>query len=358
MKMHVEFRGIDKTFDRQSVLRDINFSAAEGEFVVLLGPSGCGKSTLLRLTAGLEEMDAGEILLAGRVINDILPADRDISMVFQSYALYPVMSVRDNLAFNQKIRKVPPPEIEKRVQKIAEMLRLQDLLDRRPAQLSGGQRQRVAMGRAMMREPALFLFDEPLSNLDARLRAHMRGEIKALQRQLGTTAIYVTHDQIEAMTMADKIVVMQSGCIAQIGTPADIYNCPRNVEVARFVGSPEINILEGHVEHASGRAFCRIGGTLLPFAPDRMPPPGLVLLGVRPHDITLCDAGTDESVDCEVRLVEPTGGFDIAHVRADGDKDVTVQTAAGVARASGERCGMKIDMQKAHLFSAQTCERI
>ena len=262
----VSFRNIQKAYGKVKVIHGIGFDIADGEFVVLVGPSGCGKSTLLRMLAGLEEISGGEILIDGKVVNDLESKDRDIAMVFQSYALYPHMTVRDNMAFSLKLRKADAAQTAKRVADAARILNLDALLDRYPRELSGGQRQRVAMGRAIVRDPKVFLFDEPLSNLDAKLRVAMRAEIKALHQRLKTTTVYVTHDQIEAMTMADRIVVMHDGIVEQIGTPLELFDRPGNLFVAQFIGSPAMNVFKGRVAEgmvpdvaAQGNSTWRLG---------------------------------------------------------------------------------------------------
>src|SRR5215203_1173369 len=257
----VEIRNVRKAFGATQVIHGVTIDIVDGEFVILVGPSGCGKSTLLRMIAGLENISGGDIRIGDRVVNDVPPKERDIAMVFQNYALYPHMTVADNMAFSMKLRKAPKSEIEARVDKAASILGLQKLLDRYPRQLSGGQRQRVAMGRAIVRDPQVFLFDEPLSNLDAKLRVAMRAEIKELHQRLKTTTVYVTHDQIEAMTMADKIVVMHDGIVEQIGTPLELYDTPANQFVAGFIGSPAMNLLEGGID---GGTFLTTGGLRLP----------------------------------------------------------------------------------------------
>ena len=269
------------------VIHGVNAEIADGEFIVIVGPSGCGKSTLLRMVAGLEEITGGEIAIGGRVVNRLEPAERDIAMVFQNYALYPHMSVYDNMAYGLKIAKVPKPEIEQRVQKAAKILELGGLLDRKPRQLSGGQRQRVAMGRAIVRQPQVFLFDEPLSNLDAKLRAQTRLEIQKLHRELGVTSLFVTHDQVEAMTLAERMIVMNAGRIEQIGTPEQVYQQPATTFVAGFIGSPPMNLLQGRAE---GMRFV-IGDTALAL-PAPAPRDGALLLGVRPEHAELDPAGT------------------------------------------------------------------
>ena len=284
-----------KYYGAFEALTDINIKAEDGEFVVLVGPSGCGKSTLLRMIAGLEDITSGEIAIGDTIVNDLPPKDRGIAMVFQNYALYPHMTVRQNMSYSLRLAKTPKDEINQRVEQAAGILGLQDLLDRQPRQLSGGQRQRVAMGRAIVREPEVFLFDEPLSNLDAALRVQMRSEIKALHQRLGTTIIYVTHDQVEAMTMADKIVVMRDGVVEQIGAPLDLYDKPVNTFVAGFIGSPAMNFFEGSVENDE---FVTSDGVKLGKAPE-----GARKLGIRPEHLH----PSDEGIPMIVQQTEPTG---------------------------------------------------
>ncbi|HWT19495.1 MAG TPA: ATP-binding cassette domain-containing protein, partial [Variovorax sp.] len=260
----VSFRNIQKSFGKVQIIQGLSFDIADGEFVVLVGPSGCGKSTLLRMLAGLEDISGGEIMIDSRVVNDLESKDRDIAMVFQSYALYPTLSVADNIGFALEMRKMPKAERQKRIDEVATMLQISHLLDRRPSQLSGGQRQRVAMGRALARQPQLFLFDEPLSNLDAKLRVEMRAEIKRLHQASGITSVYVTHDQVEAMTLGSRIAVMKGGVVQQLGTPDDIYNRPANTYVATFIGSPTMNLLRGA---ATGGQFGIQGAALNLAAP-------------------------------------------------------------------------------------------
>src|SRR6476659_10120820 len=286
----VEIRQVDKYFGSTHILHAVEIDIPDGEFVVLVGPAGCGKSTLLRMVAGLEEITKGEIAIGGRVVNTVPPKDRDIAMVFQNYALYPHMTVRQNMAFSLKLAKAPQTTIDERVGRAASILGLETLLDRFPRQLSGGQRQRVAMGRAIVRDPQVFLFDEPLSNLDANLRVQMRTEIKELHQRLKTTTVYVTHDQIEAMTMADKIVVMHDGLVEQIGAPLELYDKPKNQFVAGFIGSPAMNMLHGTIR-ANGTAVFEAGGGIA--FPIGTAPPGsdgrAVIYGVRPEHFALAD---------------------------------------------------------------------
>ncbi|MBI3370331.1 MAG: sn-glycerol-3-phosphate ABC transporter ATP-binding protein UgpC [Betaproteobacteria bacterium] len=301
----VTLKSVFKSFGSTRVVHGVDVSIADGEFCVLVGPSGCGKSTLLRMIAGLEEIGAGEIAIGGRVVNNIAPKERDIAMVFQNYALYPHMTVHDNMAFSLKLAGEPAEAIRKRVEEAAQILGLMEYLQRYPRQLSGGQRQRVAMGRAIVRKPQVFLFDEPLSNLDAKLRVQMRTEIKALHQRLKTTSIYVTHDQIEAMTMADKIVVMNGGNVEQIGGPLALYDNPANLFVAGFIGSPAMNFLPGRVRRADGAHTVTVGPDVeFPAPPGASIDAGReVIVGVRPEHLRVSDDG----VPVEVVVVEPTG---------------------------------------------------
>src|SRR4051794_8094148 len=302
----VEIRKVDKYFGSVHILHGVEIDIPDGEFVVLVGPSGCGKSTLLRMVAGLEEITNGEIAIGGRVVNQIPPKDRDIAMVFQNYALYPHMTVRQNMAFSLKLARAAQTMIDERVGRAAAILGLDNLLDRYPRQLSGGQRQRVAMGRAIVRDPQVFLFDEPLSNLDAKLRVQMRTEIKELHQRLKTTTVYVTHDQIEAMTMADVIVILRDGTIEQIGKPLAVYDRPANLFVAQFIGSPAMNMLSGEVEARDGRLELRTESLAVPLPEAFGLAPGqAVVLGIRPEHLKL-DPGPGE-IRATVSTVEPTG---------------------------------------------------
>jgi multiple sugar transport system ATP-binding protein len=303
----IEIRGVDKVFGATQVLHGVDLEVADGEFLVLVGPSGCGKSTLLRLIAGLDEVSGGEIVIGDRVVNDLAPKDRDIAMVFQNYALYPHMTVRDNMAFSLKLRGEPKATIAKKVADAADTLDLAAYLDRYPRQLSGGQRQRVAMGRAIVRDPEVFLFDEPLSNLDAKLRVQMRVEIKSLHQRLHATSIYVTHDQIEAMTMADRIVVLQDGRVEQIGTPLELYDHPSNLFVAGFIGSPSMNFVRGHLRRRDDAAWVEANdGTRLPSGRRHQGQEGQeVVYSFRPEQLTLGDAG--DGIPAKILVIEPTG---------------------------------------------------
>ncbi|MDA5636096.1 MULTISPECIES: ABC transporter ATP-binding protein [Rhizobium/Agrobacterium group] len=304
----VELKDITKSYASLDVIHGISLDIADGEFIALVGPSGCGKSTLLRMIAGLEEITGGDILIGDRVVNGMTPRERNIAMVFQSYALYPHMTVAENMGFNLKLAGQPKNVIEERVAEAARMLDLGKLLDRKPSQLSGGQRQRVAMGRAVVRNPAVFLFDEPLSNLDAKLRVQMRSEIKALHQKVGTTSIYVTHDQIEAMTLADRVVVLNHGRIEQQGTPLELYKTPANLFVAAFIGSPAMNLIEGVVDGEGDQPAARLkDGTAIRIAATRKVKRGQpVTIGLRPEHIG-STIGGDISLSGRTVLVEPTG---------------------------------------------------
>ena len=347
----VSIRDVRKTFGGAHIIRGVDIDIRDGEFVTLVGPSGCGKSTLLRMLAGLEEVAEGEIRIGSRVVNHVPPKERDIAMVFQSYALYPHMTVRDNMAFSLKMKGAPAAEIGPKVERAAKILDLEHLLDRHPRQLSGGQRQRVAMGRAIVRDPQVFLFDEPLSNLDAKLRVQMRTEIKALHQRLGTTVIYVTHDQVEAMTMADKIVVLNDGVVQQIGTPLEVYDQPANVFVAGFIGSPAMNVLQGKVT-AQGLEIAR--GFVLPPSRDLAQATGRELLcGVRPEHLALDPAGFEATVE----VVEPTGS-EMHLVARAGGQALTAVLRERVDARPGEIIRLAVKDGCAHWFDPGTQRRI
>jgi len=354
----VSFRKIEKAYGPVKVLHGISFDITDGEFVVLVGPSGCGKSTLLRMLAGLEEISGGEIRIDDRVVNDLESKDRDIAMVFQSYALYPHMTVRDNMAFSLKLRNADATMTAQRVANAARILNLDALLDRFPKELSGGQRQRVAMGRAIVRDPKVFLFDEPLSNLDAKLRVAMRAEIKALHQRLKTTTVYVTHDQIEAMTMADRIVVMHDGIIEQIGTPLELYDRPGNLFVAQFIGSPAMNVLEGTLQREGGVTAVSALGALWPVAGMAAGSHGQkVHYGIRPGDLVLADAG----IPAQVVVVEPTGAETelLLQVGAGSTTQQVVLVMHGRTDARpGDTVHLAIDGRKAHVFDGANGQRL
>ena len=353
----VSFNAIEKAFGSTKVIHGISFDIRDGEFMVLVGPSGCGKSTLLRMLAGLEEITSGTIAIDGRTVNDVDSKDRDIAMVFQSYALYPHMSVRDNMGFSLRLRRADKREIEARVARAAQILNLEPYLDRYPRELSGGQRQRVAMGRAIVRDPKVFLFDEPLSNLDAKLRVQMRSEIKALHQRLKTTTVYVTHDQIEAMTMADRIVVMHDGRIEQIGDPLTLYDRPDNLFVAQFIGSPAMNVVNGTLRRSNGTAYVEAAGGVrwpMPGGPGTDGQP--VALGVRPEHLSLAGAGR-EGVSGEIVVVEPTGAETELLVQVGGEQ-VTLVTSGRPVVNPGEQVGLAVEPGMAHLFDRATGQRL
>ncbi|MGI4950187.1 MAG: ABC transporter ATP-binding protein [Janthinobacterium lividum] len=348
----VSIRGVRKSFGSTAILHGVNIEIADGEFTVLVGPSGCGKSTLLRMLAGLEEIDHGEIAIGARVVNKVPPKQRDIAMVFQNYALYPHMTVRDNMAFSLKLAKAPQAALDERVNRAADILGLGALLDRYPRQLSGGQRQRVAMGRAIVRDPQVFLFDEPLSNLDAKLRVSMRAELKDLHQRLRTTTIYVTHDQIEAMTMADKIVVMNGGRVEQTGTPLELYDRPANQFVAGFIGSPAMNFLPGTIEAGGFRAQ---GGTLWPLPGNAAGQGRPAVYGVRPEHLQL--ANDAAGVPLMVQVVEPTGSETQVHGRL-GTLPVMGAFRERVMARPGEPITVTADPALVHLFDQETGMRL
>ncbi|MEJ6022399.1 ABC transporter ATP-binding protein [Ramlibacter sp. PS4R-6] len=352
----VSFKHIEKSFAKTKVIHGISFDIADGEFVVLVGPSGCGKSTLLRMLAGLEEISGGEIAIDGRIVNELESKDRDIAMVFQSYALYPHMTVRDNMAFSLKLRRADEQLTSQRVNDAARILNLDALLERFPRELSGGQRQRVAMGRAIVRDPKVFLFDEPLSNLDAKLRVAMRAEIKALHQRLKTTTVYVTHDQIEAMTMADRIVVMHDGIVEQIGTPLELFDHPGNLFVAQFIGSPAMNVMEGTLRMAGGRAYVEAQGAQWPVAPGMRASDGQrVHYGIRPGDIRVGPAGG--GIAAKVIVVEPTGAETELLVQV-GDAQLVIVMHGRTRVQPDETVGLQIDGAASHLFDGATGQRI
>ncbi|MFQ5623286.1 MAG: sn-glycerol-3-phosphate ABC transporter ATP-binding protein UgpC [Paracoccaceae bacterium] len=344
----LEIRNVVKRYPNGALaVKGVNVTVEDGELVVFVGPSGCGKSTLLRMVAGLESVTEGEVELAGRVVNDIEPADRNIAMVFQNYALYPHMTVRGNLAYGLKNRGMAKDEIARRVQDAGELLQIGEFLDRKPSQLSGGQRQRVAMGRAIVRSPAIFLFDEPLSNLDAKLRNQMRLEIKRLQKRLGTAAVYVTHDQVEAMTLADRIVVLSEGEVEQIGTPAEVYGKPASIFVASFIGAPPMNLVP--VECSGGEI--RLGGASLPAPVDFE---GKAILGVRPERARV--AGNGEGLKLNVDAVEELGANRLLHGTLDGHS-FTANQDSEAPLPEGE-ASLRLASGDLHLFDAGTGRRL
>ncbi|EYD77231.1 ABC transporter ATP-binding protein [Rubellimicrobium mesophilum DSM 19309] len=358
-----------KSFGAVEVLKDINLEARPGEFIALVGPSGCGKSTLLAMIAGLESVSSGEIRIDGRLVNDVAPRDRDIAMVFQSYALYPTMTVKENMAFGMESRGVPKADQEKAIARVASLLQIEPLLRRKPAQLSGGQRQRVAMGRALVRDPKLFLFDEPLSNLDAKLRVEMRTEIKKLHHRVAKTTIYVTHDQIEAMTLASRIAVMHKGVLQQFDEPQVIYERPANIFVAGFMGSPSMNFLAARTASLDGAAAVALdlpeGESVLPLPTGTKPqkaPGQPVILGIRPEHFTVAHRAQPGQtalgrLRLPVEVVEPTGSETMVVLRA-GDTEITARYEPADAPKVGQTADLLVDMAKACLFDPVTEARL
>ncbi len=355
---HVELKNIVKIYDGNvRAVDNANITVNDQEFVVLVGPSGCGKTTTLRMIAGLEDISEGELTIDGKVVNDVPPKDRDIAMVFQNYALYPHMSVYDNMAFGLKIRKFPKPEIEGRVKEAAQILDIEELLERKPKALSGGQRQRVAVGRAIVRKPKVFLFDEPLSNLDAKLRVQMRAEISGLHTRLQATMVYVTHDQVEAMTMADKIVVMKGGVIQQIGSPLNLYNEPNNRFVAGFIGSPPMNFATVAITEEGGKIFADEGGFKMEITGRYAEPLKAyvgkeVIFGVRPEDLHDTPAG-EGSIKTSVEVIEPLGAE--THLYVSTDKhSMIAKVAPNVLPSVGDTLYFKADMDKIVFFEVES----
>jgi ABC-type sugar transport system ATPase subunit len=350
----LELRSISKSFGDQPVLRDVSLKVPDGSFTILLGPSGCGKSTLLRIIAGLDSQTAGEVSIDGKAVDHLPPAERDIAMVFQQYALYPHLSVRENLAFALKIRRVPRDTIETRIAEAAQLLDIQPLLDRKPKALSGGQRQRVAMGRAIVRKPKLFLFDEPLSNLDAQLRTSMRIELKKLQQRLQATMIYVTHDQVEAMTLGDRIVVIEGGRIHQADDPQQTYNAPADPFVASFIGTPPMNLWQGRLTTEQGRSFFRSHDLTIPLPAGLIPPQptptSAVTLGIRPEDIALRESPEAVPVTGTVDLVEDLGADLLLHCQI-GALRLVVRTTRRTDSVQGQALPFYFPLDKLHLFA-------
>ena len=352
---NVRLVDVKKAFGAVEVLKGVDLEIADGEFVVFVGPSGCGKSTLLRTIAGLEEATTGQVLIGDRVVNDLSPSDRSIAMVFQSYALYPHMTAYENMAFGLKLAKTDKGEIDRRVRAAAEALSITDYLDRKPKAMSGGQRQRVAIGRAIVREPEVFLFDEPLSNLDAALRVRMRYEFARLHAELKTTMIYVTHDQVEAMTLADRIVVLNGGRIEQVGAPMDLYERPANLFVAGFIGSPKMNLLSVEIVEAAptGATVKTAAGETIRVAVDAETAKAgdAVTLGVRPEHLTT--TGDGDALKAEVMFVETLGAATMAHLKHSASQDtLTIQLAGDLRAKGGERLTLHVPAKQAHLFDA------
>ncbi|MCC6483487.1 MAG: sn-glycerol-3-phosphate ABC transporter ATP-binding protein UgpC [Armatimonadetes bacterium] len=360
----VTLRNLVKTFKNVVAVDNVNLEIRDKEFLVLVGPSGCGKTTALRCVAGLEEATGGEILIGDRVVNDVSPKDRDIAMVFQNYALYPHMSVYDNMAFGLKLRKVPKDEIRRRVQEAAELLGLGELLQRKPKQLSGGQRQRVALGRAIVREPAVFLMDEPLSNLDAKLRVQTRAELIKLHRRLGITTIYVTHDQVEAMTMGDRIAVMKDGVVQQLDTPLGLYHNPVNTFVAGFIGTPSMNFLDAKLEGSNGKAIVNTGAFQVTVPDDKYDTVKdaigrPVIFGVRPEDIFdkhlsgIVQPTEENTVQAMVEVTEPMGAINTMYLTI-GEHSIVATIDAETKAVEGEMADLVLDMAHTHVFDKET----
>lgn len=346
---HLSLRNLVKFYDKTQVLHSINLDVDDGEFVVFVGPSGCGKSTTLRMIAGLEEITSGDIEIGGRVVNNLEPKDRDIAMVFQNYAIYPHMSVRKNIGFGLRSSDLSKAEKDARIDEVAGILSMTELLHRKPAQLSGGQRQRVAIGRAMVRDPAVFLFDEPLSNLDAQLRTQMRLEIKKLHRRVKNTIIFVTHDQVEAMTMADRIVIMKDGHIQQIGTPAEVYHTPANTFVAQFIGAPSMNLLPGTYEDGAVKLFNDVS---VPMPGKNIGSGRDVLLGVRPEDIGPAANGS-ALLNGQVSVAEPLGPETLIYVDVAG-REIIASGPGRTPPEAGDAIGLSAETSAMHLFDANT----
>ena len=360
----LEINNLFKNYGSTEILKDINVAIEQGDFLVLVGPSGCGKSTLLNCIAGLEPITKGKLSIGGNDMTHVSPKDRDIAMVFQSYALYPTMTVAKNITFGMKVRGIDQATQDQKLDHVAKQLQIEPLLHRKPGQLSGGQRQRVAMGRALVRDPKLFLFDEPLSNLDAKLRVEMRTEIKALHQRLGASMVYVTHDQIEAMTLATKIVVMKGGVIQQIGTPAEIYNHPANLFVADFMGSPAMNLIPAKTK-ANGKGVAieiarETGGPISLIDTKNKDLPENVILGVRPEDIadaSLRGGEGRQEADCMINIVEPAGADTFAVMQLGG-KHVTARLHAETGAVAGENLNLAFDLGKVSYFAPETGERL
>jgi len=355
----VMLKNLTKRFGDTIAVNDLSLEVQYREFLVLLGPSGCGKTTTLRCIAGLETPDEGEIYIGDNLVNDLPPKDRNVAMVFQSYALYPHMKVFDNIGFPLKMRKLPKNEIERRVKEVAKLLRISHLLDRKPKQLSGGERQRVALGRAIVRNPSVFLMDEPLSNLDAKLRVYMRAELKRLQKELGVTTVYVTHDQVEAMTMANKIAIMNSGVLQQVGKAYEIYHHPNNLFVAGFIGSPPMNFIECTFKEKDGSYFLDAGSFFLPLSDsiskivNEKASSSELILGIRPEDIFIEKRGEKGMIKAEVYVTEPMGSEVIVDLKV-GDEIIKAKTSPDIKINLGDEVFVGFNKNKMHIFDKAT----
>ena len=350
----VQLNQIRKSFESTEIIKGVDITLHDRELTVFVGPSGCGKSTLLRLIAGLEDITSGDLLIDGQRVNDIPPARRGLALVFQSYALYPHMSVAENMSFSLKLAGVSKAEREQKVMEAARILNLESLLERKPKELSGGQRQRVAIGRAIVRHPRVFLFDEPLSNLDAALRVRMRLELTRLHRQLGATMIYVTHDQVEAMTMADRIVVLRAGLVEQVGTPMDLYRHPQNIFVAGFIGSPKMNFLEGVVQHAStsetSATVCGNTTLTLPLACPALASGSKVTVGIRPEHVTLATSAGENTIPAQAQVVEHLGSESYLYLQAASGEPLTVRVSGETSVVPDQHVHLRLNPASLHLF--------
>lgn len=353
--VEVRFEGVTKRFGKVVAVDNLNLKVEDGDFLVLLGPSGCGKTTTLRLVAGLETPDAGNIYIGDALANELSPKDRNVAMVFQSYALYPYMRVFDNIAFPMKVRKTPKKEIQKSVREVAELLKIEDLLTRKPRQLSGGQRQRVALGRALIREPQLFLMDEPLSNLDAKLRVVMRTELRKLHHKLNITTIYVTHDQEEAMTLGSRIAIQNKGILQQVGTPNQVYEYPANVFVAGFIGSPAMNMLKGTLVEKNGKFFVDAGVFQYPVSPEiaKESSSTEVILGVRPEDFVISSKKAPYAIKAKIEVLEPLGRESILSLDLSGVPLILIAKST-VGLSTGDDIWITFDEKKLHIFDEKT----
>ena len=358
--MEVSLEAINKSFGSVRVLKDVSLHFPSRKFVTLLGPSGCGKTTLLRMIAGLETVDSGLIRFGDKVVNQLAPRDRNIAMVFQSYALYPQMSVRQNLAYGLRVRGTPKAARAEAVERVARILEIENLLERRPAQLSGGQRQRVALGRAMVRKPDIFLMDEPLSNLDARLRITMRAELRRFHLDLGATTVYVTHDQLEAMTMSDHVAVMNGGMVQQFGTPAEVYGRPANLFVAGFIGSPPMNLMPGRIEAENGVPVFANEQSRVPLRhlTQRLQVGQHVVLGARPQDLHLASSTDEASAHGRVWVVELVGSEKLVDIDLGGKRRIAVQVRADAHVREDDPVHVRIDPTQVHVFDASTERRV
>jgi len=354
----IELRNVSKSYNgNQHSVRNVNLHIRDGEFVIFLGPSGCGKTTLLRMIAGLESISSGEVIMDGRIVNKVPPKNRDIAMVFQNYALYPNMKVKDNIAFPLKMQHIGKQEREGRVAEVAQKLELDDLLERKPGALSGGQRQRVALARAMIRKPGLFLMDEPLANLDAKLRTEMRREIIRLQRELGVTTIYVTHDQTEAMTMGTRIAVINGGVLQQFGTPQEIYRNPANLFVATFIGSPNMNVWDTELVSNSGQHYLTLGNVRIPMDKSSLTVRGVhgsVKAGIRPEHVMPAAPDEPHAVRMKISILENTGREVAVFLTASGIPDITMVTGADFSGQVGQEVYIRLKPERIHLFSTET----